>query len=400
MTYIKRSLTQRDKDTKEQRSKYIYLFVSLFLCFFALKNAYGQSGRKTQNPGKSSSQEVKSDIRIETTEVKVPLSAYDSTGKFVDDLKSNDVMVMEEGEPRQVASITREHANIVLIFDLSNEFGTFKNGAADYNKAIDETEDDAKRKRDTMEPIWKKPTSVTPRPTQMEFAEDFIKRMSASDFISVIQYSDKVKLVQDWTNDRAQAVTSIKANYKIGLASRYNEALILAANKLMEREKGRRIILLISDGVDTASKITQTSALTALKKSQATVFVIGWSKVMKTEIERYSANSYKNSKPGYEAWGTGRNRRAELKYYLSRLPEAEYSLRSLAETTGGEIYLPETHDEILKSTPQITTDIGSQYSLTFITEKKASLEDTREIQVLPARAGLTVRSRPNYYVNY
>jgi hypothetical protein len=58
--------------------------------------------------------------------------------------------------------------------------------------------------------------------------------------------------------------------------------------------------------------------------------------------------------------------------------------------------LPPTHDDLIRANKDVNAEIGAQYTLSFLTEKAPSLEDKRAIEVLPARQGLTLRSRHSY----
>ncbi|MDX2034273.1 MAG: VWA domain-containing protein [Blastocatellia bacterium] len=338
-----------------------------------------QSGRRPQGqpPGE------KPVVRIETREVVLPLMAYDLSGKFVDDLTEKDVLVLEEGEARPVARLKREPANIVLILDLGNEIGTFKNGPTE---RIERQE----------KPIWERggPGYQTlQHPTARTFAERFVASLSPSDQIAIIQYSDKVQLIQDWTRDKGQATAALQSKYRVGVRSTYLDALKLAADKLASRKEGRRVIVLLSDGLDSASKTPRSNAMLALEKSRAAVFVVGWAEALRSEV-------------AFAADWAGRRERAttssaqrieELRRHIPQLDAAAVELRQVAEASGGEIWLPLTHTDIIKMHTQLAREIGAQYSLSFVTEHKPSLEDMRSIQVLPARPGLSVRSRRSYY---
>src|SRR5262249_649511 len=144
--------------------------------------------------------------RIETREVVLPLIAYDAKGGYVDDLTEKDLLVLEEGESRPITKLRREPANIVLVLDLSNEIGTFKNGPTE-------------RIEEEQKAIWEsgKNYQVLPRTTAREFADNFVSRLSPSDQIAIIQYSDKVQLMQDWTNDRNKALEALRSKYRVGI---------------------------------------------------------------------------------------------------------------------------------------------------------------------------------------
>ena len=353
------------------------LFVSLSLTAFAQSGRKPQ-GQQGQQPGE------KPIVRIETREVAVPIVAYDSQGNYVDDLKPRDVIVLEDGESRPVSDIKREPANIVLILDLSNEIGTFKNAPTErYGKP------------DT--PIWEKGPNykVIRRPTQWQFANQFISGLSPNDKIAIIQYAEKAQLIQDWTSDRDQATGAINSKYRVGIKSSFLDALKLAAEKLQTREQGRRVVVLVSDGLDSNSKSGRSKALAELAKSKASVFVVGWAEALKREVEIAANWAYNHESHSTETL----KRVAELRRHLPQLDAAAVELRQLAESSGGEMWLPATHDDLIRLWNTVSNEIGAQYTLSFVTERKPSLDDSRSIQTLPARPGLTVRSRRSYQLD-
>jgi hypothetical protein len=61
--------------------------------------------------------------------------------------------------------------------------------------------------------------------------------------------------------------------------------------------------------------------------------------------------------------------------------------------------LPQSHGEVVTSFRPLAEEIGAQYSLSFATERRPSLEDRRMIEVIPARPGMTLRSRRSYLVD-
>src|SRR5262245_20980815 len=356
------------------------LSVSLSLCLSVSLSltAFAQSGRKPQGKQQQGEKPL---VRIETREVAVPIIAYDPEGNYVNDLQPKDVLVLEEGEARQVTNLKHDPANIVLILDLANEIGTFKNGATErYGKP--ET------------PIWEKGANykVVRGPTQWEFANQFVSGLSPNDKLAIIQYAEKAQLIQDWTSDHNQALNAISSKYRVGVKSSYYDALKLAADKLQSRPEGRRIVVLISDGLDSNSKIGSSKAIQALEKARATVFVVGWADALRHEIELYLRFMAADEVAGTRVY----KRAAELRQHVSQLEGAATELRQMAENSGGDMLLPPTHEDLIKANKNVSAEIGAQYTLSFLTENAPSLEDKRSIEVLPARVGLTVRSRRSY----
>jgi hypothetical protein len=94
-----------------------------------------------------------------------------------------------------------------------------------------------------------------------------------------------------------------------------------------------------------------------------------------------------------------RKRIEKLRAYYRKLEAAEVSLKGLAEETGGAIWNPGTSAEFARLSPNIVTEIGTEYVFAYSTERAP--DDTRfhAINVYPAKPGLQVRSRRGIYAN-
>src|SRR5215470_1534645 len=86
----------------------------------------------------------------------------------------------------------------------------------------------------------------------------------------------------------------------------------------------------------------------------------------------------------------------ELRLYVLQLEGAVFRPRHASEYSWVVLLLPPTHEDLIKANKNVKAEIGAQYTLSFLTDNAPSLEDKRSIEVLPARAGLTVRSRRSF----
>lgn len=364
------------------------ILATIFVCLLPL-SLLAQSGRKTQNPQKPT--DNKADLRIETREVRLPIRAYNNVGKPVTDLAPKDVVIIEDGTARQTTSVKLEPANILLVLDLSNEIGTFKNGESDRTNIY--SDDKGYEKGEWGDMIPRKSTAILPQPAAREFAYNFVNTLAETDRLAIIQYSDKVQLLQDWTNDHRQASEALASKFRIGIKSTFHDALVLAAKKMNECESGRRVVVLLSDGFDSASKTTRNKALDALMKSEASIFVVSWTELLRSEIIKtmqwYGAHEKQDNR-NYK-------RQGELRAFLHQLDGKETELKSLAELTGGEFYLPTRFRIFLQQPADILRDIGSQYTLTYLTEREFVDTSFRAVQVIAARSGMTVKARQRRY---
>src|SRR4030095_6775727 len=161
-------------------------------------------------------------------------------------------------------------------------------------------------------PVWAKRHEIVPRPASREFADNFVRGLGPEDRGAIIQYSDRVALIQDCTTDRDEALEALRAKYRIGLKSRYFDALAMAADKV-RNQPGRRVIVLLSDGIDNASKTSRRKAMDVVARSSATVIAVGWEEVLRNEIA--AAIKWRSA---HDTPGSALARRVkELKQFLS-----------------------------------------------------------------------------------
>lgn len=367
------------------------MFSSLSFALFLLLclSAFAQSGRKTPNTQKNP--QDKADLRIETREVRMPLRAYNNVGTPVTDLTPKDIVIIEDGTARQTTSVKFEPANILLVLDVSNEIGTFKNGESDRNNIyVDEKEYE---KPEHGEMLPRKTTPILVQPAPREFAYNVVANLAATDRIAIIQYSDKVQLIQDWTLDHQQARVALDSKFRVGTQSTFHDAMVLAAKKMAECETGRRVMILLSDGFDSASKATRGKALDALMKTETSIFVVSWTELLRSEIIKAMQWNGAHERQDNRTF----KRQKELADFLHKLDGSETELKGLAEVTGGEFYLPTRFKFFLRQPTDILKDIGAQYTLTYLTEREFVDTSFRSVQVIAARSGMTVKARQRRY---
>ena len=369
----------------------IKIFATILICLLPA-SLCAQSGRKpVPDPNNPNTPKEKADLRIETREVRLPIRAYDASGRPVTNLTPKDIVIIESGESRPTTSLKLEPANILLVLDLSNEIGTFKNGESTRDDIFSEDKD--YKKPEPMDMVVRKSTPLFAQPAPREFAYNLVDNLAATDRIAIIQYSDKVQLIQDWTDNHKQAHEALSSKFRTGIQSTYYDALALATKKLTECQTGRRVLILLSDGFDSASRTKQNKAMDTLLKTETSIFVVSWTELLRSEIIKAMQWNNTNEKAGSRLY----KRQNELHTFLNKLEGKEIELKNLAEITGGEFYLPTRFKFFLRQPEEILKDIGAQYTLTYLTEREFVDTTFRSIQVLAAHSGLTVKARQRRY---
>ena len=93
--------------------------------------------------------------------------------------------------------------------------------------------------------------------------------------------------------------------------------------------------------------------------------------------------------------------RRQRKVYEADLKKSQQVLTTIADETGGQIFLPKTSDQMIAHAREAARDIGAEYVVTYRPRRPlsgASKGEYRRIEVASRRVGLSLRSRRGYVV--
>jgi len=186
------------------------------------------------------------------------------------------------------------------------------------------------------------------------------------------------------------------------------DAIYLAANELMQKEPGRKAMVLVSDGVDRGSKETLSDAVDAAEKANVSVYTV----YFKGEEEHRDSpvgmgrrgggfpgggGGYPGGGGGYPGGGRGGQRPSET-------PEARTDgkkvLEQLAARTGGRFFEAKKKDSFEEVYAQITEELRGQYLMTYTPDKPPSKDEGDGFHKILLKAkdeNLTVITREGYY---
>ena len=162
--------------------------------------------RQPFSPGVSAQER----LRIVIEEVQLPVAAYDAYGHFDPTLTIDDLLVLENGTRQEVRSVRHVPAKAVLLLDTGGELNSAKNIR-----------------------------------TTRAIAKNLVATLSGQDEISVLQFNDRVELLQDWTNDFEQVSRRLDTKLLSGKRARLSEGLIAAVSQFGELRTINRHLVLI-----------------------------------------------------------------------------------------------------------------------------------------------------------
>jgi VWFA-related protein len=371
----------------------LILFSAAFVILLSAAPLSAQSGVRPRPTPTPEDEETES---VFTEEVRLPVFAYDEEGRIDQRLEVDDVLVVEDDVPQQVKSVRRTPASVVLVLGTGWDL------------------DPIVRANDTR-----------------EVALSVIQTLRDGDRLAVVQFNGKVDTLQGWTGDRDAAARAVKAKLASGEGSNLSRAMRRAVELLSEQPVGNRHLVLVTDGIDTASSKDYEEAVRRLIASQTTLHVISYTTVAREQVklpwwknppEKPGATQARADQatvgidptrpPGMRGPGINphdvnsgttfdpalRRRRKEAEREMLR---GETRLKSLTEETGGRILLPDSVAGMVTEGRGVAREIDSQYVVTYSPKRplrRAPATEYRKIHVGARRLGLTLRARRGYVV--
>lgn len=298
-------------------------------------------------------------VTINASEVLLPVTVRDSSGRLVTDLARKDFRVFEDGreQPLSDLSLRRVPVDVALLVDASS--------------SVAESFEDFRRA-----------------------ADEFAARLETDDRFCLVKFDDRVELLLDWTSSRLQLRRAL-GRLSTGVFTRFNDALSLSAREQFKRGERRRALVVLSDGIDSnRGATTADAAMRALLESQVTVYVIS-----NTEIERARKSAELDSllAGGDSAVRFNQLRIGDLREGLRVLDASERNLSELTRSTGGRLYRPQSFAALGGLYNEIADELRHQYALYYTPTSPARDGRFRRVKVEVPTRDCEVSTRVGYY---
>jgi Ca-activated chloride channel homolog len=307
----------------------------LLLCLFALVcGLQGQEPLILPAPARPQQNEPATTLKVDVNLVNVYVTVTDSHGAPIGGLTKDNFILKEDDQPQKIAVFGRESAlpiSIALAIDTS------------LSTRHDLPLEQASAKR---------------------FARDIMRPVDA---MSVYGFSEIVnESTRGYTAD-LKAIDEAIEHIRLGAATALYDAIYLASRAL-DKRKGRKVIVLITDGGDTVSRVDYKEALRAAEEAEALVYSI-----IIVPIENSA---------GRETGG-------------------EHALIQLSEDTGGKYYYATSTAQMDDAFRKISEELRTQYLLAYYPSQRTSFSEFRRIEVsitgVPDASAYRVRHRAGYY---
>lgn len=335
-------------------------------------------------------------VRVDTQLVSVPAVVTDKTGRPLPNLRADNFILYEDGRPQQISNFATTEApfEVALLLDTS---GSTRSDIALIRRS----------------------------------ARAFIDALRPGDRVAIIAFNNSqdgaeslatVDLLTRLTDDR-EALQKALENIGASNGTPYYDALARIGEEIFREPpsnevRGRRAVVALTDGVDSASDADFAEARTRLQRINVACYFIqvntedfvedrllrdcqefGTLRLSRTQLQRYRKIFVPRAdSTNYEEFcRMGQFERMQISRSLYDLARRE--MNELARTLGGKTFPTRDLRDARAAFAQVATEIGTQYSLGYYPTNKTRDGRFRAIrvEVRGATQGTQVRAREGYY---
>lgn len=299
------------------RPRAILLSLAIVLVFISNITFAQKSDDKKKRPGRAGQEGVE---QIGTLEVRLPITVKNDN-VFVEGLLQRNFEIYEDGKRQTInrfESPSDLRFYIAVLIDVSNS---------------------VKLKL----------------PIEKDAAEDFVVTATSvrkKDQVLVASFGSEVELHQDFTDNHQLLVDSIKKLKAAGYTRLYDGVYRVIEEKMSSINTGdaRLVMLVLSDGDDTASNRTLKEAIEIAQRYDVTIYGV-------------STKNFTGISAGTVA------------------DDDDKALRELCESTGGQIFLPSQKAELFRSFKSVKDDLRREYVAYYTPLNQDKTGKQREIKV-------------------
>ena len=288
-------------------------------------------------------------IKVDVDVVSILASVRDKRGGLVGNLEKNDFTVLEDGKQQSIKYFTRETdlpLTIGLLIDVS-------------------------RSQENLIDIERRAASAF-----------FAQVLRKKDEAFLISFGEESELLQDYTGSArllTAAMNGLRVSSGVGgigpgpvptisqpRGTVLYDAVYLAAGEKLKPEVGRKVIVVITDGVDEGSKVKLEAAVEEAQKADAVIYSIDYS-----DAAFYGM---------FALGGMGAG-----------------ALHRMSDETGGHVYTVDRKHPLEEVFRELQDEMRSQYSIGYTPTNEMKDGGYRKLDIRTADKTLKVQARKGYY---
>lgn len=271
-------------------------------------------------------------FKSQVNEVVLPVIVTDTRRHIVTNLKQTNFVVYEDGQPQTIVRFSREDVPVSIGIVVDNS-GSMRTKRAAVTKAV----------------------------------LNLIQASNPQDEVFVVNFNDDPYLDQDFTNKISPLREALDRVDSRGGTALYDAVIASADHLAKGAKKEKKVLLVITDGVDNESRESLESAIRKVQDDQGPIiYTIG----------------ILGDEPG--------------------IKRAKRALQSLSDQTGGVAFFPKDLQEVDEISSEVARDIRNQYSITYKPTNPRANGGYRKVRVEARAQGykdLQARTRDGYFAD-
>jgi VWFA-related protein len=308
--------------------------------------------KKPQPPQPATPIDQDQPIKVDVDVVSILASVRDKKGALIPNLEKNDFTVLEDGKSQEIKYFTRET-------DLPLTIGLLVDVSGSQRNLIDIERNAA--------------------------SQFFTQVLRKKDEAFLIQFGEESELLQDYTSSTrllSAGLNQLRVSSGVGgfgpgpvptaggpRGTVLYDAIFLAANDKLRTEVGRKVIVVITDGVDQGSRLTLNQAVEAAQKADAVIYSIDYS-----DPSAYGGYGMVFGGGGGEGY-----------------------LRKMSDETGGHVFKVDRKHSLDDIFKQLQEEMRTQYAIGYTPQNDTKDGSYRKLDIKTGNKDLKVQARKGYY---
>jgi VWFA-related protein len=305
-------------------------------------------------------------IKVSVNEVIVPVTVTDDKGRFISNLTKNDFKLFDEGREQKIDFFSHEQSQPIVIGFLIDTSNGMKIHWDKYKEAATEL-------------------MLNLLPGDKKYSG------------YLITYGNAPELVVDTGSDSEKMVEKMRKMKPAGGSALYDAIYMACTSRktvVGEPYEPRRVVVVIGDGHDTASKKTLQEVTEIAQRNLVTVYAMSTA-AFGMPVEGEDSLVTLTSQTGGKVETPLNHLYKDVSGYLDT--PSDDGNYALAVGTGG--YAAEISSSIFRSVANLSGEITTQYVMRYTPDmaEKSESKQFRKIRIAVNLPGVTVRYRNGYY---
>jgi len=190
-------------------------------------------------PGEKTEPRPRSNIRVDSTLVLIPVTVTDPLNRFVTGLEKENFKLTEDKLPQEITQFSSEDAplSVGVVFDCSGSMG----------HKLDKSR---------------------------QAVAQFFKLANPEDEFFLVQFNDSANLIQAFTRNLEEIQNKLAFTQSKGRTALL-DAVYMALHEMKKAKNPRKALLLISDGGDNSSRYSEAEIKALVKEADVQIYAVG-----------------------------------------------------------------------------------------------------------------------------